>query len=279
MDTQVSNYESDIIAIVARRFDNGGDLWATVDKRIAKGSAFSTLSCALILTELGVADNPIMKEIAELIFSCWKEDGRFKIAPKGAIYPCQVAGVARVLCTMGYSDDFRIKKTMEYLLQIQYGDGGWRCNTFKYGRGPETMYSNPGTTLEALDVFRFSPLLNREKHLDRAVEFLLDHWETRKPIGPCLYGIGTLFMKIEYPMFRYNLLFYVHVLSYYNRAKKDKRFLEALNVLKSKLSNGKLVVENPNKKLESLSFCRKGEPSELATKKYYEILDNLEIEE
>jgi hypothetical protein len=268
-------YESDIEAIIARRYDNGADLWATPDKRIGKGGPFSTLGSALMLAELGLTATPIMKDTAELILSLWREDGRFQIAPKGAIYPCHTAGTARVLCHMEHTADNRLKKTFDHLLKIQHDDGGWRCNTYKYGRGPETDYSNPGTTLEALGAFRFTHFLNNDERLDKAVEFLLNHWETREPMGPCHYGIGTLFMKVEYPFFRYNLFFYVHVLSFYKIAKKDNRFLEALNLLKSKIVNGKIIVENPHMKLANYSFCKKGEPSELATERYHEILDNL----
>ena len=39
-------YESDIAAIIAKRYDNGADLWATPDKRIIKGAPFSTLESA-----------------------------------------------------------------------------------------------------------------------------------------------------------------------------------------------------------------------------------------
>jgi hypothetical protein len=130
--------------------------------------------------------------------------------------------------------------------------------------------------LNALDIFRFTDYLNQNPNLDRAVEFLLEHWTIRKPIGPCQYGIGTLFMQTEYPFGNYNLFIYVYVLSFYNRAKEDKRFLEALNCLESKMVDGKIVVERVNRKLSGLSFCKKGEPSDLATKRYHEILKNLE---
>ena len=268
-------YESDIEAIIAKRYDNGDDLWATPDKRIYKGTPFSTLESVLMLAELESVPTAIMKEAGELMFSLWREDGRFQIAPKSAIYPCQTAGVARVLCRLGYADDDRLKKTFNHLLNIQHNDGGWRCNTYKFGRGEETAFSNPGTTLAALDAFRFSAFINNDERLDKAVESLLSHWETRKPLGPCHYGIGALFMKVEYPFFRYNLFFYVYVLSFYERAKKDPRFLDALNVLKSKAIDGKIIVENPNRKLADLSFCKKGEPSDLATEHYREILNNL----
>lgn len=229
-----------------------------------------------MLSELGMdLSQPVLKETAELILSSWREDGRFRPAPKGAIYPCHTAATARILCQLGYATDNRLKRTFAHLLQIQHNDGGWRCNTYKYGRGPETAFSNPGPTLEALDAFRFTHFLNQDERLDKAVEFLLQHWVTRKPLGPCHFGIGTLFMKVEYPFFRYNLFFFVYVLSFYNKAKKDARFLEALRVLESKLVNGKIVVENPNRKLACFSFCKKGEPSELATIRYQEILKNL----
>jgi hypothetical protein len=231
-----------------------------------------------MLSELGMdPSEPILKQTAELILSSWREDGRFTLAPKTAIYPCHTATTARILCRLGYATDERLKKTFDHLLEIQHSDGGWRCNTYKFGRGPETQFSNPGPTLEALDAFRFTHFLNQDRHLDRAVEFLLDHWLTRKPLGPCHFGIGTLFMKVEYPFFRYNLFYYVYVLSFYNKAKNDSRFLEVLGILESKLVNGKIVVENPNRKLAGFSFCKRGEPSDLATARYQEILKNMGI--
>src|SRR3990170_3786052 len=269
-------YRFDVEVILAKRHDNGGDLWATADGRLGVGSPFSTLDCALMLSELGM--NPsesVLKETAELILSSWREDGRFRLAPKSAIYPCHTATAARILCRLGYASDSRLRKTFDHLLEIQHSDGGWRCNTYKFGRGPETAFSNPGPTLEALDAFRFSVFINQDKRLDRAVKFLLNHWVTRKPLGPCHFGIGTLFMKVEFPFFRYNLFFYVYVLSFFDRAKNDPRFMEALNVLESKLVDGRVVVENPNRKLREFSFCKKGEPSELATVRYCEILKNI----
>mgnify|MGYP003904057915 FL=1 len=176
---------------------------------------------------------------------------------------------------MGYAADSRLRKTFEHFLDIQQTDGGWRCNIFFFGHGPETEFSNPGPTLNALDAFRFTKYLNKEPALDRAAAFLLDHWETRMPLGPCHYGIGTLFMQVEYPFSNYNLFVYVYVLSFYDAAKKDPRFLDALETLKSKLSDGKIVVQRVNRKLGDLSFCRKSAVSELTTRRYQEILDNI----
>ncbi len=273
-----TQYAADIDTILSHRHDNGADLWATPDKRLIKGAPFSTLESALYLLELGMEPTePLLKETAAFIFSTWQEDGRFRVYPQGSIYPCHTARAAETLCCMGYASDSRLQKTFRHLLDIQYLDGGWRCNKFSFGHGPETEYSNPFTTLTALNAFRFSDYLNKEPALEKAVESLLEHWEIRKPIGPCHYGIGTLFMQVEYPFRNYNLFIYVYVLSFYNRAKKDNRFIEAFETLKSKIVDGQIVVERVVPKLAEFSFCKKGKASELATMRYYEILRNLQI--
>jgi len=269
-------YQNDAEIILSHRHDLGADFWTTPDKRLLKGSPFSAYNSALMLIELGMEpSDPVLKEVSELFFSVWREDGRFKVYPSGGIYPCHTAYSANLMCTMGYAKDERIQKTLGHLWETRHTDGGWRCNNFSFGRGPETEYSNPMPTLNALNAFRYSDYINREPSLDCAVELLLEHWTIRTPIGPCHYGMGTLFMQVEYPFYGYNLFFYVYVLSFYDRAKKDKRFLEALKVLESKMKDGQIVVERVVPKLAKLDFCRKGEPSELATKRYLEIKDNL----
>ncbi|SNS72217.1 hypothetical protein SAMN05446037_101875 [Anaerovirgula multivorans] len=275
MDKQ---YLSDFEAILSHRYDNGADYWTTPDKRLIKGSPFSTLDCLLYLLELRIEPTEsLLKKCADLIFSAWKEDGSFRLYPKGSIYPCHTALAANVLCHMGYACDARLQKTFQHLLGTQYTDGGWRCNKFSFGRGPETQYSNPFPTLTVLNAFRFSDYLNKEPALDRAVDFLLEHWVIRKPIGPCHYGMGTLFMQVEYPFRNYNIFVYVYVLSFYDRAKEDNRFLEALKALESQMVDGQIVVERIVPKLAKFSFCKKGEPSALATRHYHEILKNLGI--
>lgn len=270
-------YLKDVDTILSHRYDNGADYWSTPDKHLIKGAPFSTLECVHYLLELGIEPtNSMLKECADLIFSVWRKDGRFKLSPQGSIYPCHTARVASVLCHMGYASDPRMQITLKHLLDTQYPDGGWRCNKFSFGHGPETEYSNPHPTLLALDAFRFSDNLNKEPALDKAVDFLLEHWTIKEPIGPCHYGIGTLFMQVEYPFRNYNLFVYVYVLSFYDRAKNDPRFLEALKALEGKLFNNQIIVERVVPKLSKLSFCKKGEPSIPATKRYHEILSNLE---
>ncbi len=271
-----SEYQADVKRIWARRNDNGGQYWASGDGRVGVGSPFSTIQCVVMLTDLGMeASNPMIQKSAELILNCWRNDGVFRLAPHDDAYPCHTASAARALCRAGFAEDERLQGTLDHLATTTHTDGGWRCNKFMFGRGPETECSNPGPTLDALDVFRFASHPPPHQVLNRAVDFLLRHWTTRKPLGPCHFGIGTLFMKVEYPLFRYNLFNYLYVLSFYSYARKDARFQEALHSLQSKLADGRIVVENPNKRLASLAFCRKGLPSAAATRHYHEILQNM----
>ena len=167
-----------------------------------------------------------------------------------------------------------MKQTMDHLLATRYDDGGWWCKKFYYGRGPETEFSNPLPTLNALELFRRTSFVE-EAELDAAVEFLLNHWETKLPIGPCHYGIGTLFMQVEYPFRGYNLFYYLYVLSFYKKARKDPRFNEAFESLRQKTIEDQIVVERVVPKLRKLNFCKKDQVSVLATKRYQEIVANL----
>lgn len=275
--TVPKEYAADVRTILSHRHDGGADFWTTPEGSMGMGSPFSTLECVLMLTELGMSPkSPVLRGAAKTILGGWREDGRFRMMSPGAIYPCHSAGVSRVLCRLGYASDARLVKTFEHLLATQEKDGGWRCNTYKYGRGPETSASNPGPTLHALDAFRYVPAGRRSPELDRAVSFLLDHWDTRAPLGPCHFGIGTRFLKVEFPFFRYNLFAYVFVLSFYESARADRRFLAALRDLESKLVNGQVSVEYARRELEGLRLCAPGKPNPLATRRYREILGNLQ---
>jgi hypothetical protein len=271
-------YEEDLKKILATRHDNGADFWATPDGKIGINKPISTLTALLIMSELGVPrTHEALNGAAELILNACRDDGRVRMAPKGAIYPCHTALAAAALCRNGYTEEPRVKSMLKHLLSSRYEDGGWRCNKFIYGRGPETNHSNPGVTLFALDAFRCVGM-NDNHDLDQAVETLLDHWIIRTPIGPCHFGIGTLFMQVEYPFLRYNIFYYVYVLSFYQQARKDQRLKEAFAALTEKLDKEKrMIVERPNRKLEKLQICKKGAPSKAATERYIETLKNMEV--
>ena len=190
--------------------------------------------------------------------------------------PCHTANAARLLCRLGYAGDPRLALTFDHLLATQAADGGWRCSVLKFGARPDTDASNPGVTLGVLDAMRFRQPLVTGQAAERAVNSLIAHWSIRRPLGPCRYGIGSRFMQVEYPFFRYNLFHYVYVLSFYPRAHRHPAFVEALETLRGKLVDGQVVVEHQKPGLKQLQFCRQGVPSAQATWRYHELERNLE---
>ncbi len=269
---------TDVDLILSRRHDNGADYWATPDGKIYVGSPFSTLHALGMLHELGVG--PEHEGVAgglDLILGACRPDGRIRVGPHSPLHPCYAAEAARILCRFGLAGHEALQRTIAYFLGASHPAGGWRCTYSGFGRGPETDYANPGATLYVLDVLRYyADCVSGEPVADRAVASLLDHWTIRKPLGPCHFGIGTRFMQVEYPFFRYNLFFYVYVLSFYGRARDDERFRSALGVLQSKLDDrAEVVVERTHRGLGGLRFCARARSSARATGRYREIVDNL----
>lgn len=132
-------YSADVDAILSRRHDNGGDFWARSDGGVYYGSPFSATESVSMLSDLGIdPGNPLVVGATTCILNCWREDGRFRTVPGGATYPCHTIAATRALCRLGLARDKRLERTFEYLLKTVHTDGGWRCNKFMFGRGPET---------------------------------------------------------------------------------------------------------------------------------------------
>lgn len=266
---------NEIKNIISSSDINGGPYWSRADGDIHAPSGFSTIDVLNTLGELGVkaADSPVILKAIEFVFHYHDTDGYFKYSPKSTKLPCITARILSALGKLGYKKDPRAEESYQCLLRSQKNDGGWRCPTVKPGKSSATDSSNPGTTLYALDAFRFrnnSP--EEKKALDKAALFLLKHWETRSPLGPCEFGIGSRFLSIEYPFLRYNLFYYVYVLSKYKISLKDKRYKKALNTLMYKTQDNKVFPETPHRSWSNYSFAQPGVYSENATKRYLEIV-------
>lgn len=273
-ETRINKFEK----LLSVRCSNGSDFWAAPDGRLGIEKPISTLTALLVMSELRVPkDHEALRGAAELVIRAVKRDGRVKIAPKGSIYPCHTALAAAALCRNGYCDKEESKLILSNLASDRHTDGGWRCKKFLYGKGPETEFSNPGVTLLALDAFRSASKEQELNEFDDAVETLLDHWTVRTPVGPCHFGIGKQFMQLEYPFYRYNLFYYVYILSFYRKAVIDYRFIEALDMLKRKLDmDGKIIIERTKPQLQQLGIFKAGEISNMASERYLEVIENID---
>lgn len=267
----------DIQLILAAQNENGGPFWSREDRDIHAPSGFSTIDTLSVLGELGASlhQYPQLRDATDFVMTYQSPEGSFKYAPVSARLPCMTARILAALGRIGMTNDARLEKSYRWLSDTQWNDGGWRCNTVKLGKSPQTDASNPGTTLYVLDAFRFRDNTQELDSLNRGVAFLLKHWLIRQPMGPCLFGIGSRFLQIEYPFLRYNIFYYVYVLSFYQTARNDHRFQEAFNHLAGKVQHDQIVPEKPHKAWQHYAFARKGGSSVKATRRWMEIRDNL----
>lgn len=270
------NLQQEIQEILKTSEKNGGKYWSRKDGDIHAPHGYSTIDVLMTLGEMGhkYKESKITIEAIKFVFEYLDDNGCFKYSSKSPKLPCITARILSALGRLGYKTDDRIEKSYQYLINSQQSDGGWRCSTAKIGKSPETDASNPGTTLYVLDAFRFrSNGKSEELKLENGLEFLLKHWITRKPLGPCEFGIGSRFLLVEYPFLRYNLFYYVYVLSQYSQVRNDKRFIEAKKVLMEKVKDDGIYPETPHKSWNIFIFAKKNEYSELATKRYSEIIN------
>ena len=264
--------------ILNRQFDNGGPFWSREDGNIYAPTGSSTIDTLLVIGELGFSanDNRLIGEAVNYVFTYRSKKGSFGYSASGTKLPCITARILAAFGRLGVINRPETGLAYQWLLNIQKEDGGWRCATVKNGRSPLTDASNPGTTLYVLDAFRFrenTPEVTEK--LDKGVDFLLQHWEVRLPVGPCKFGIGSRFLKTEYPFLRYNLFYYVYVLSFYPKAVIDKRFIEAYKFLEDKINDDKFKPENPHKKWQQFGFAQKDKISGPGTKRWLEIKHNV----
>lgn len=274
---KMCEHQADIQRLLDFRHRNGADYWAGPDCKIYVGNPFSTISALCLLHELDASQShEAVQGALSLVLGACRDDGKIKLGPNSPLHPCYTAEAARALCRFGHESSTQVERTIGYCLDSAESAGGWRCNFSKFGKGPETACANPGATLYILDTLRFFPKYRSSSAIaDDAVSFLLDHWDIRTPLGPCHWGMGSKFFKIEYPFLRYNLFYYVYVLSHFSRAVIDERFHAALEHLRSRTDKqGRIVVEARHRSLSQFEFCKINLPSGVATKRFNEILQN-----
>jgi len=247
---------NEIDEITQRINSNGGMLWSRSDGNIYSPIGFSSIEVLNVFGDMGLRYNThqTTKSLCDFIVTRFdNKSGLFSYSASSSKLPCVSAKILSSLFKVEYPHQEIFSIAANKLVTSQANDGGWRCSTVKIGKAPETDASNPGTTLYVLDFLRNFPEIVDIVE-EQSVNFLLNHWETKKPLGPCEFGIGSTFLKTEYPLIRYNILYYVFTLSHFDRAKNDSRFRNAVSVLLDKKEDGHLRIENPHKKWKPILF-------------------------
>lgn len=178
---------------------------------------------ALVLADLGLTSNDErIKRIANLFFTYKLQLGSsFNFFTEEA---CIVGNTARMLTRFGYSDDYRVKKLYDRLLEDQREDGGWNC--FSSDRGTLDNW-------EPLAAYNALPKQKRTKKIDRSIgkgaEFYLERRlfeEGRSKYAP--------WFRFHYPNhYYYDILIGLDMLTNLGYAD-DRRLDAALKILKER---------------------------------------------
>jgi hypothetical protein len=154
---------------------------------------------------------------------------------------CDAPVIVASLIQMGMGEDARVQTAVEYLNGL-VRDNGWPCAVSpelgKF-RGPGRKEDPcPYATLVMLQTLAQIPELRDGKSAKAGVDSLLDLWEKSKEQHPYMFFMGTDFRKLKAPLFWYDILHVLDVLSHFKHAKRDKRFRQMLGVVESKADTG-----------------------------------------
>ena len=179
---------------------------------------------ALVLADLGLTskDDKRIKKIADLFFDYKLRLGSpFNFFTEEA---CIVGNTARMLARFGYSDDYRVKKLYDRLLEDQKEDGGWNC--FRPDRGTLDNW-------EPLAAYAALPKSKRTRKIERSIARGAEFYLERKLFEEGKSKYAPWF-RFHYPNhYYYDILIGLDLLTNLGYAD-DKRLGPALKILKEK---------------------------------------------
>jgi hypothetical protein len=145
-------------------------------------------------------------------------------------------------------------------------ENGWRCvaapdlGSF---RGPGRKADPcPIANVYALKALSLAPEWVDSQATRTGTEMLLWHWEHLSERKLYLFGIGTDFRKLKYPLVWYNVLHVLDVLSRFPFVRRDPRFREMEDVVLTQAdADGRFTASSMYRAWKDWSFANKKEPS------------------
>lgn len=197
---------------------------------------------------LNINDSPV-KKIVKKVMEHQSKQGPFQLPTnvpthfggsgkdEWAWALCDAPVIVSSLIQMGMREDKRVQSAIDYLDGL-VRDNGWPCAVSpelgKF-RGPGRKENPcPYATLVMLQTLAHVPELHEGKSAKIGVETLLSLWTESKEKHPYMFFMGTDFRKLKAPLFWYDILHVLDVLSQFKWARKDKCFKEMLAIVKSK---------------------------------------------
>lgn len=183
-------------------------------------------------------------------------------------YSCLTGNMAAALIRMGYLNDFRVRKALEWLIKIQNEDGGWLCPYWRaHIKDKHGCFYGTICPLEAFSEVEKENLTREMKEtIEKGAEFLLMH-RLFKADHHGYKVINESWLKLSFPWFYgNNILRGLDVLTKLGYVK-DERLKDAGEVLLQKRqSNGAWILETSPMGRMQTNIEAKGKPSKWITR-------------
>ena len=239
------------------------------------------------LADLGLNINdPPIKKIVDKVMKHQSKQGPFQLPMNIPVHfggsgkdewawaLCDAPVIVSSLIQIGLKEDARVQTAVEYLKGL-VRENGWPCAVSpelgKF-RGPGRKGDPcPYATLVMLKVLAHTcpggrcqgvPELQESASARIGVESLLFLWEDSKTRHPYMFFMGTDFGKLKAPLFWYDILHVLDVLSCFEWIRTDQRFKQMLNAVESKADgDGRYTPESVWTAWKDWDFSQKKIPS------------------
>ncbi len=173
------------------------------------------------------------------------------------------------------------KADLAYLIDLASKNGFGCCVSKNLGkfRGPGKKDDIcPYATLLMLKLLSIFQDYHEHQITINSIESLLNLWENSKEKHPYMFYMGNDFRKLKFPFIWYDILHLAEVLSYFEYAKKDKRFINIIDtIISSKDENGFFLPQSIWTSWKDWDFSQKKKPSSYITFIVYRILKRVNI--
>jgi hypothetical protein len=195
----------------------------------------------LVLADLGVSsrDRRIPEAVEHLLDLHNVDNGGLSLRPKGSKefepHICATGNVVRALARMGYAEDDRVLRSLDWLISKQLPDGGWNC----YPPGKHGSFTSTIQPVWALsEMMSHNARRGWEASAMRGVEFLLKHRLFKSDRDDSVVLLD--YLRTHYPLhYAYDFLHGLRVLTELG-VKNDTRMNDAITLLLEKrLADGK----------------------------------------
>lgn len=178
---------------------------------------------------------------------------------------CDAPLIMYALIKFGVDYNKHLKEGIDFLFGTARNNG-WPCkcsNELGKFRGPGKKDDPcPYANLIMLKIANMIEEYKECENTKNGIESLLNCWEKSKEIHPYMFYMGTDFRKLKFPFIWYDILNVVDTLSKFNYVRKDKRFIEMVDIIKNKKTEiGEYIPESIWKSWSEWDFGQKKKPS------------------